>query len=80
MSLPGKKKYLNQYKNLCKNFLVTSNYLGSISHTISACNIFEFDEIIFNPFPTSEYDDLSLKTLENFLTLNKCFSGKIMQM
>jgi dethiobiotin synthetase len=69
----------NKYKNLCKNFLVTSNYLGSISHTISACKIFEFDEIIFNPFPTSEHDDLILKTLENFLTLNKCFSGKIVQ-
>jgi dethiobiotin synthetase len=69
----------NKYKNICKNFLVTSNYLGSISHTISACKIFEFDEIIFNPFPISEHDDLILKTLQNFLTLNKCFSGKIVQ-
>ena len=55
------------FKGLCKNFLITSNYLGAISHTISACKLFKFDEIIFNPFPKTEQDSMIKKTLETFL-------------
>lgn len=55
-----------EFKDLCKNFLITSNYLGAISHTISACKIFNFDEIVFNPFPASKHDELILETLRKF--------------
>lgn len=38
-----------KFPDICNNILVTTDYLGSISHTILCCKAFEFDEIIWNP-------------------------------
>lgn len=51
----------------CKTSLVVSNYLGGISHTLSACKLFEFDEIIWNVISKTKYDDLIKATIEEFL-------------
>lgn len=47
--------------NLC-NILVTTPYLGSLSHTISALHILQFDVIIIN-----KYDEDFYKSLKNHL-------------
>ena len=52
------------------NTLITSNYLGAISHTITACKLFEFDEIIMNIFNKTEFDTQIKQTLENILKRN----------
>ena len=57
----------NKYGDLVKNFLISSNYLGGISHTLSACKLFEFDEIIFNKIIKTEFDEAIQTTLEGFL-------------
>lgn len=54
------------FKDNVHNILVTSNYLGSISHTISACKLFNFDEIIFNPIEKSEYNEAIKETIAKF--------------
>lgn len=56
----------NLFQNDCNNFFITSNYLGSISHTISACKLFEFDNIIFNPITPTEFDIEIINTIESF--------------
>lgn len=58
----------NAYGNKgCSNILVTSNYIGSISHTIAACMLFDFDEIVFNPIKPSPYDEKIRWTMENLI-------------
>jgi dethiobiotin synthetase len=54
-------------KTEVNNVLITSNYLGSISHTISACALFDFDEIIFNPITQSSHDKEIKNTMESFI-------------
>lgn len=49
------------------NILVTSNYLGSISHTISACKLFDFNQIIMNIQNKTEFDEEIKHTLQNLL-------------
>lgn len=55
-----------KYASKCTNILVTSNYLGSISHTISVCRLFEFDTIIFNPIEKTIYDERIKTTMQRF--------------
>ena len=61
------KALTDKYGKLVKNFLISSNYLGGISHTLSACKLFEFDEIIFNKITQTEFDGEIQATLESFL-------------
>lgn len=61
------KDLTSKYGKLVKNFLISSNYLGGISHTLSACKLFEFDEIIFNKITHTEFDEEIQATLEGFL-------------
>jgi dethiobiotin synthetase len=70
--ITNSKTMLDLTTDLCNLFqvkttLVTSNYLGSISHTISACKLFNFDEIIWNVIEKTKYDDEVFTTIENFL-------------
>jgi dethiobiotin synthetase len=56
-----------KFKGKVKNVLICSNYLGAISHTISACKVFKFDTIVFNTQTQTKFD-LDIKhTLEKFL-------------
>ena len=69
--ITNSKTMLDLTMDLCNLFeiktsLVVSNYLGSISHTISACKLFNFDEIIWNVIEKTKYDEQILKTLEGF--------------
>ena len=61
------KDLTTKYGKLVKNFLISSNYLGGISHTLSACKLLEFDEIIFNKINKTEFDEEIQATLERFL-------------
>lgn len=56
----------NIFGQECQNFFVTSNYLGGISHTISACKLFQFDKIIFNPITKTEFDEEIKQTIKEF--------------
>lgn len=53
------------------NILVVSNYLGCISHTLSACKLFKFDEIIWNAKDQKPYDNEVVKTLKGLLKLKE---------
>ncbi|NBW58872.1 dethiobiotin synthase, partial [bacterium] len=50
-----------------QSIFVASNYLGCISHTLSAFDCFDFEWFIFNPFPYDDYCGEVLGTINTFM-------------
>lgn len=74
--ITNKKTMLDLTQDLNKlykinNILITGNYLGAISHTITANKVFNFDKIIFNSKTKGEGEEI-FKTIKN-LTKRKLF-------
>jgi dethiobiotin synthetase len=70
--ITSKKTMLDLTLDIIRDFdakttLVASNYLGAISHTISACKIFNFDEVLWNIIEPTKYDREIFATLRGFL-------------
>lgn len=55
----------DNFTGSCDNILVTTDYLGSISHTILCCKAFTFDKIVWNP-RNQDSSDIK-KTIEKFI-------------